>query len=252
MRGKPTAHAVQYNAANNGKQRNRSVPKQPRVATAPIVGDIVEKIGLEIIEGRLSSGSDLNSVALAKRFGTSRTPIREALMQLAEKGLVSIEPRRRPQVARLSVKAIRELYGIRRALHAYLSQAIVQHASDEELRELDACAHRLAEETRRLDDLHRVIVETEKYMAAELALCGNDLLIDVFDALAWRIQRMRRFSAVDIDLLRRLSTDRCRVTQAYRERNAVLAAALNDSMLAAVAQLAEANFNASMAKHGSV
>ena len=43
-------------------------------------------------------GADLNSVELATRFGTSRTPVREALMLLEKEGLVEIPPRRRPRV----------------------------------------------------------------------------------------------------------------------------------------------------------
>lgn len=48
----------------------------------------------EIVEGRLALGSRLDEVQLAARFGVSRTPIREALLQLAVSGLVETKPRR--------------------------------------------------------------------------------------------------------------------------------------------------------------
>jgi len=48
----------------------------------------------EIVEGRLALGSRLDDVQLAARFGVSRTPIREALLQLAVSGLVETKPRR--------------------------------------------------------------------------------------------------------------------------------------------------------------
>ncbi|MCP3722555.1 GntR family transcriptional regulator [Paraburkholderia sp. CNPSo 3272] len=47
-----------------------------------------------IIEGRLRPGDDLNSVDLAKRFGVSRMPVREALFALTREGLVDWSPRR--------------------------------------------------------------------------------------------------------------------------------------------------------------
>lgn len=48
----------------------------------------------EIVEGRLALGARLDEVQLAERFGVSRTPIREALIQLASTGLVETKPRR--------------------------------------------------------------------------------------------------------------------------------------------------------------
>lgn len=48
----------------------------------------------EIVAGRLAAGSRLDEAQLAERFGVSRTPIREALLQLAVTGLVETKPRR--------------------------------------------------------------------------------------------------------------------------------------------------------------
>jgi len=48
----------------------------------------------EIVEGRLALGARLDETQLAERFGVSRTPIREALLQLAATGLVETKPRR--------------------------------------------------------------------------------------------------------------------------------------------------------------
>lgn len=48
----------------------------------------------EIVAGDLAVGARLDEVQLAARFGVSRTPIREALLQLAVSGLVETKPRR--------------------------------------------------------------------------------------------------------------------------------------------------------------
>jgi len=56
--------------------------------------DLRQTIEDEIVEGRLALGSRLDEVQLAARFGVSRTPIREALLQLAVSGLVETKPRR--------------------------------------------------------------------------------------------------------------------------------------------------------------
>lgn len=48
----------------------------------------------EIVAGHLAVGARLDEVQLAERFGVSRTPIREALLQLAVTGLVETKPRK--------------------------------------------------------------------------------------------------------------------------------------------------------------
>ena len=53
-----------------------------------------QRIEDEIVSGELALGSRLDENQLAARFGVSRTPIREALLQLAVTGLVQTKPRR--------------------------------------------------------------------------------------------------------------------------------------------------------------
>src|SRR4051812_23285712 len=57
-----------------------------------LVDDIACVVGSEILEGLRRPGSDLNSVELARRFRTSRTPTREAMVMLEKEGLVEILP----------------------------------------------------------------------------------------------------------------------------------------------------------------
>src|SRR5690242_9948934 len=82
-----------------------------------LVGKIASDVAKAISEGRLAPGDELNSVDLASRYGTSRTPVREALMLLEKEGLVEIPPRRRPRVARIDLKEIEDLYTIREVLN---------------------------------------------------------------------------------------------------------------------------------------
>ena len=98
-----------------------------------LVGRIAGEVARAISEGELQPGADLNSVELASRFGTSRTPVREALMLLEKEGLVEIPPRRRPRVAQISLAEVEELYEIRSALNGLMMRQFVRNASDEEL-----------------------------------------------------------------------------------------------------------------------
>lgn len=78
----------------------------------------------EIESGSLPPGAPLDERALATRFQVSRTPVREALQQLAARDLVRIAPRQGVSVARLSinqVRAIMESIGELEALAAKLA-----------------------------------------------------------------------------------------------------------------------------------
>lgn len=61
-----------------------------------------ETLELEIISGKLAPGARLDEPSLVRRFGVSRTPVREALHQLAAIGLVEMRPARSPVVASLT------------------------------------------------------------------------------------------------------------------------------------------------------
>lgn len=63
----------------------------------------------EIESGKLPPGSPLDERALALRFQVSRTPVREALQQLAARELVRIAPRQGVSVARLSISQVRAI-----------------------------------------------------------------------------------------------------------------------------------------------
>lgn len=64
----------------------------------------------EIASGALAAGSALEEQQLADRFGASRTPVREALRQLAASGLVEVRARRGVVVARLTPERIMDMF----------------------------------------------------------------------------------------------------------------------------------------------
>jgi DNA-binding GntR family transcriptional regulator len=205
------------------------------------VETIVETIRTDIISGRLEPGSDINSVELATRFGTSRTPVREALLILDRYGIVALSARKRPRVAVVSAKAIRDLFALRMALHVYISDAIVEGAPDDELVRMRERAGALVEANRR-DSVDAQLLKIEEYLELEYALCGNELVIRTLDSLKWRIAWFRRLATMTTPQLRAIALDRLRVADAYIDRDAPLAAALNKSMLRRGAAYSERNY----------
>jgi DNA-binding GntR family transcriptional regulator len=107
--------------------------------TAPLVhGELPERTYAKlrdlIIRGRLAPGTRAVETELARRFGISRTPLRESLARLAREGyLVPATRGRRTElvVAPLATAAVAELWGIIGALEGFAIQAVGQ-MSDEE------------------------------------------------------------------------------------------------------------------------
>jgi DNA-binding GntR family transcriptional regulator len=94
---------------------------RPRGGRATEIRSVLQE---EIENGSLPPGAPLDERALAARFQVSRTPVREALQQLAARDLVRIAPRQGMSVARLSinqVRAIMETVGELEALSAKMA-----------------------------------------------------------------------------------------------------------------------------------
>jgi DNA-binding GntR family transcriptional regulator len=198
---------------------------------------IASELAEDIVAGRLRAGADLNSVVLARRFQTSRTPVREALLILEKEGLVEIESRRRPRVRRWSRSEVRELYLVRAALYALVAEQIVANASDDDLQLLSACYSELAAaaEARELERFFRANVA---FREIEARICGNSQLQRILDSLGLRVQQLRHYSISLPGGMNESRSDRKRLVRAYFERDAVLASALSRStVLRALARI---------------
>lgn len=80
------------------------IPQKPDVVQQqrPLLRDVAaERIRAAIMDGTLQPGEPLNDKELQDWLGVSRTPIRDALNELARAGLVEMEPNRYTRVARL-------------------------------------------------------------------------------------------------------------------------------------------------------
>ncbi|OLT55107.1 GntR family transcriptional regulator [Cellulosimicrobium sp. CUA-896] len=85
---------------------------------AALVDGLAARIRDQILSGEIPVGQPLRQADLAEQFGTSRTPVREALRQLQTSGLIEIHPHR-GAVVRVPVPwEVRETYEVRAELEA--------------------------------------------------------------------------------------------------------------------------------------
>ena len=146
---------------------------------------IVQALTKAILEHRLQPGSKLAEQKLADHFGVSRTLVRQALLQLSQHQLVTLEPARGAFVAAPSVAEAKQVFAVRRMLESEMVRAFVQQVTPPKIR---ALKEHLAQEklavqgedapgrTELLGDFHVRIAE----------LMGNDVLGQLLSQLIAR------------------------------------------------------------------
>src|SRR5690606_22813161 len=89
-----------------------------------------------IVNGSLKGGTRLVIASLAQSFGVSSTPLREALRDLANEGLVVLDARRRAEVATIDFEEAEGAYELRAALEPLLPRPALRRRSAPEPGEL--------------------------------------------------------------------------------------------------------------------
>jgi len=163
----------------------RSRADQPRTATL-----IYRELHDDIIAMRRKPNDPLPERDLLDHFGVSRTPLREALLRLADEGLVAIYPQVGTFVARIPLRVLYESIMIRRALELVMAEeaALRTNASiiariDDNLSALDA-----AQRAGDIDAFHRTDSEFHRMIGD---LSGRRTIIATVDTVRAQIDRYR-------------------------------------------------------------
>lgn len=161
-----------------------------------------------IIDGRLKLGDQLSEIRLSRMLGISKTPVREALMQLKREGLVQIDPQRGTSIFRMEDDEIDQIASFRRLLEIEAARAIFLKGRASAVRRMkgvvEAMDRALARDDfqayRRLDaDFHMVLIEG----------AGNPYLIDAYGLISAKIGALRTRAHDDTQVVdRSLKTHR--------------------------------------------
>jgi DNA-binding GntR family transcriptional regulator len=133
----------------------------------------------EIVNGQIRSGEHLVTQALARRFGVSHTPVREALVMLAGMGLVDVAPNRGAIVRRMTAREVREICQVRRALECETVRLACGRIDVDQLQGLRFDLQRII--TVEPHDQHRIVAEAREVDSRLHDLissrCGNAFLV---------------------------------------------------------------------------
>lgn len=130
---------------------------------------VADRIRADVLSGRLAEGTSLREHALAKQYRVSRAPIRDALLQLTQEGLLVAKPNCGVRVAAVKEETQELLVNMRRQIEVFALQKGFSNIDDKAIDAMQATVDRLkvACETENLGDvvdedmaLHRLIIES--------------------------------------------------------------------------------------------
>ncbi|UGQ13803.1 GntR family transcriptional regulator [Yinghuangia sp. ASG 101] len=106
-------------------------------------GRVVEILRELILDNTFPPGARLAETELAEQLGVSRTPVREALRQLAAEALVELPPNRGARVASWSQGELESVFELRATLEPRLTGRAAERAGEADIAALDELATRM-------------------------------------------------------------------------------------------------------------
>ena len=184
-----------------------------------------EEIEELIATGQLQPGHHLDETELAERFGVSRTPIREALIQLASMGIIEMRPRRGAQVATISPQQLVEMFEVMAEFEAMCGRMAARRMSKQEQADLQT-AHEACKEARDAEDPDEYFYKNEVFHYLIYRGSHNDFLEKQAMNLHRRLRPYRRLQLRVRDRVANSYNEHDQVVQAILQGDAELTANL--------------------------
>ncbi|MFS0736849.1 GntR family transcriptional regulator [Sphingomonas sp. 1P06PA] len=193
---------------------------QGRITHASAVRMAIEG---DIFTGRLLPGTPIDEDALAERFGVSRTPVREAMLQLIQSGLIEKRARRGAIVARLHLPRLIHMFETISELEALCARFAATRIRPEERKQLIEAHEQAAVALERGDEAEYARLG-RRFHHTIMRATHNSVLIETTDKLALHTLPYRRFQLRQPARSDANQIDHGRILEAILEGNGTLAA----------------------------
>ena len=187
-----------------------------------LADEVCRQLADEIVRGRFAPGSRLDELMLAQHFGVSRTPVREALKQLAATGLVVVRPNRGSVVAQLEPQQLDSLFEAIGELEAACARHAALRMDEAERTELRAL-HAQSRQAVQDHDFSRYDALNHALHQVILQGAHNPVLTETTLALRHRVAAFRSSQ------FRKLE----RIGESFAEHSAIVEAVLAHDAVAA-------------------
>lgn len=186
---------------------------EPDVAST-LAEQLFATLSEAILQGELAPGAKISEPALARRYGVSRGPLREALHRLQERRLITRSANQGARVAQLSAKGLAEIFVVREGLEGIAAREAALRATPEERQALQAVLARHEVELRGRDnDLRQAVAASRDFHFMIAQASRNPLLIQLLCLELYPLLRLYRGS---------LTESNERVWRAFEEHRRIL------------------------------
>lgn len=147
---------------------------------------VYEYLRDQMERGEIRPGSAINMEETSEKLGVSKTPLRDALLQLEMEGFVSILPRRGVVVNHLTLQDIKDYYEIIGALESIALLSAFEKIKKSDVKKLQTLNTDM-EEAIQSDNFNLYYSKNLKFHNTFLALCGNSRLVKTVNNLKRRL-----------------------------------------------------------------
>lgn len=178
-----------------------------------------EALRASIISLQRTPGQRLSEAELARELGVSRTPVREAIIQLRAEGLVEVAPQLGSFVSKISLRNVREAQFAREALEcAAIRVAAGRIDADAAVRlRQNLASQRAAQASADLEQFYRL---DEAFHRELVATSGYPGISDLLDSSRAHLNRVRRLSLPVPDIMEELIDQHSAVVDALERKDA--------------------------------
>lgn len=177
-----------------------------------------DKLKKLIITGSLEQGVLYNERRLAEALGVSRTPVREALLELSQEGMVAFVPGRGVEVCKITAKQVREVFEIRRIIEGHIIKEITKKLTSEDIKRLDRNITR-QEKLAERDERHEFIEYDKRFHLYLASKTGNRQIEAILLNLRDQIHLMGIRAVEDNSRMKQVTEEHQRILTSLKERN---------------------------------
>ena len=141
-----------------------------------------------IIDGTIPSGEELNQAQIAERLGISRGPVREALGQLEQEGLIRSVPYKGVMVTPLTPTYVRELYSLRSALETFALREGLQRGDPDDIATLQRIVDSMRAAAKERDSIELARLDL-RFHSSIIHMARHNLLERTWTPLKIGVQR---------------------------------------------------------------
>lgn len=197
---------------------DRLIAQLVETRTGNTRANVLEELRRLILSGKAVPGTQIPPAEIAKAFGVSAIPVREALKTLVGEGLVDHQPNSGYHVSMLSTDELREIYFVRGVLEEAALLRAVERITPADLERARAHHEELLTAARFDDrkafhdvsrDFHRCLVEP----------CGMPRLLTMFEATWNMTEPFQAMRTVTTDVQHQLNDDHAHLLDAFADRD---------------------------------